>query len=132
MFVIPCSGQTIYKSVPDSLTCISPSQDVFFLGQSFTIKGLQTSLVLKQNQINNWIAINDETENQLDEVHEQLKLMTDNYNNSQTDLKVEKNKVKNMKNKNLLQKIVLWITAPIAVAETGILSLVYIQKKISN
>lgn len=51
MFAIQSIGQTVYQQVPDSLVCITPSQDVFNIEQSFTIKEQATSIVLKDKTI---------------------------------------------------------------------------------
>lgn len=131
MFGIHCSGQTTYQTVPDSLTCITPSQDVFFLGQAFTIKGLQTTIVLKTKENANLTAALQAKEGEIVEAHVQEKLAIDNNNNSQTDLKVEKEKVSKLKTKGNVQKVLLWICGPLAIVETGLIAVSQYVKRIS-
>jgi len=129
MFAIQSLGQTTYQTVPDSLTCITPAQDVFFLGQAFTIKGLQTSLVLKNKEHDNLLAVIVEKDAALLEAHIQEKYQKDNYNNSQADLQIEKDKLTSIKTKNSIQKALLWILGPLAIIETAIISTSYLTKK---
>ncbi len=131
-FGTPCSSQTRYISVPDSLTCITPNQDRFFIGQAFTIRSLKQSLELKNGEIRNHLKIEDLKDKMLDECHEQGKLYMDKFNNSESDMLVEKAKVKNLENKGKLQKVILWITVPFAGIETSIIAAWYIIKKASN
>ena len=122
-------AQTPYHSVPDSLTCITPDQDRFFIGQSFTIKSLQTTIILKDKEIDNHIAIEDAKDKQLNECHDQVKLNIDQFSNCQVDMQVERNKVALLEKKSNMQKFILYITVPLAGIETSILSAMYLIKK---
>lgn len=53
MFATQSFAQTGFRYVPDSLTCLTPAQDVFFINQSYTINDLSTSLVLKNKELLN-------------------------------------------------------------------------------
>lgn len=129
-FAIPSFGQTTYRTVPDSLTCITPAQDVFYMTQSFTIKGLQTSIVLKDKENANLKAALVEKEGEITQAHLQEKLANDNNKNSQADLTVEKEKVSKLTNKGKVQKVLLWITGPIAIIETGAIALSQYMKRL--
>lgn len=99
------------------------------MGLAFTVKGLQTSVILKDKQISGLAAAVDQQKGEIVEAHLQEKLANDNYKNSQSDLRAQESKVKNLQNKNLLHKVMLWITVPIVIIETGWIGLTHYIKK---
>ncbi len=99
------------------------------MGMAFTIKGLQTSIILKDKEKANLQAAIDKQKTEIAEAHVQEKLAIENNTNSQKDLAVEKEKVSKLENKKTLHKILLWITAPVAIVETGLITLSYYLKK---
>lgn len=51
MLEIPSIAQTGFTLVPDSLTCITPQQDILNLEQYYIVKEQATSIVLKDKTI---------------------------------------------------------------------------------
>ena len=98
------------------------------MGQAFTIKGLQTTIVLKTKENDNLNAALLAKGGEVEQAHVQEKLAIDNNNNSQADLKVEKDKVSKLENKGKVQKVLLWISGPLAIVEAGFIYLTTIRK----
>ena len=127
-----CSAQTTYQTVPDSLTCITPAQDVFFLGQAFTIKGLQTTIVLKTKENDNLNAALLAKGGEVEQAHVQEKLAIENNKNSQADLKVANDKISKIENKGKVQTALLWFLGPLAIVETGFIAVSQYVKRLSQ
>lgn len=89
------------------------------MGQAFTIKGLQTTIVLKTKENENLSLALLAKAGEVEQAHVQEKLANDKFNNSQADLKVEKEKNSKLENKGKVQKVLLWITGPLVVIESG-------------
>lgn len=111
------------------MVVLTPEQDLFYMSQAFTIKGLQTTIVIKDKELAGKDAIIKEKDGLIAEKEEQKKLEEDKNKNCQKDLQVEKDKVDNMKNKTLLQKVVLWVSIPIMVVESLYIAAIQIIKK---
>lgn len=71
-------------------------------------------------------------QSQINEAHNQTKLMTDNYNNSQKDLKVKTDELDSIENKTLIQKVALWVSIPLNIIGAGYVAIDQIIKKASN
>lgn len=128
-FAIPCSGQITYRSIPDTMVVITPEQDLFYMGLAFTVKELRTTIALKDKQLKNVNSALQESQLATQEAHNQEKLQKDNYDNCKKDLAVEQDKLKNVERKSILQKIVLWVSVPLAIVETAYIGLSQVIKK---
>jgi len=51
VYAIQSLGQTVYKTVPDSMVCITPRQDIFFIQQTFEAKEYKNSFETNSNTI---------------------------------------------------------------------------------
>lgn len=127
-FAIQSFGQTNYKSVPDSLVCITPQQDIFFITQSFTIKELQSSLVLKNKTIS---ILNDESKmlrSESSEKQKEIDLHILNENNLKSDISFIDNKLKKANRKTIVFKGVAIGLAVFSIVELGYIAVTAIQR----
>ena len=127
-FAIQSFGQTNYKSVPDSLVCITPQQDIFFITQSFTIKELQSSLVLKNKTIS---ILNDESKmlrSESSEKQKEIDLHILNENNYKSDIILIENKLKKANRKTIAIKGVAIGLAVFSIVELGYIAVTAIQR----
>lgn len=121
MFAIQSTGQTVYKQVPDSLTCITPSQDVFNIEQAFIIKELGTSNILKDKTIG---LMNQESGFLREEIAKKdavIDLHLLQLQHSQSDVKYLKEELHKANRGKRLFKIGFVICAGVAVVELGVI-----------
>ena len=128
LFGIQFFGQTIYKSVPDSLICITPQQDIFFITQSFTIKELQSTLVLRNKTIS---ILNEESKYLRLEVAEkktEIDLRIYKEDNYKADINILSKKLKKSDRKTRFIKGLAVGLAIFAVAELSYISVSAIKR----
>lgn len=109
--------------------CYTPEQDLFFIGLAFTVKELRSTIAIRDSQIKNHQDIEKEKDIQLQESHKQTDLQKENYDNCLDDKQVLEKQLKNVKRRSLLQKVVLWVSVPLVVIESGYIALQQIIKK---
>lgn len=128
MFATLSYGQTGYRLVHDSMVVITPQQDIFFISQSFTVKELSTSLVLKDRELSTTKQENNFLRLEVIENKKTIDLQSTQNTNCQEDKKFISDQLNKANRGKRLLKTGFIITASVAVIELGYIGLLKITR----
>lgn len=128
MFAIQSFGQKGYQTVPDSLVCLTPQQDIFFISQSFTIRELSMSLELKKQELFTSKQENNFLRLEVSENKKTIDLKSKQVSFCQEDNKLLNKKLTNSERGKRLFKTGVIIVASVAIIELGYIGILRIVK----
>ncbi|CAB4152744.1 hypothetical protein UFOVP606_24 [uncultured Caudovirales phage] len=116
------------KCVPDSLTCITPSADIFFMSQSFTIKDLSATNDFQQKSITLLKEENTYLRQALIQKDKEISLYTLKTVQAKQDLQNTTHLLTVSERKKRAYKVCTLIVSSIAAAELSYIGLQSISK----
>jgi hypothetical protein len=121
--MIVCLGQQGNKIVPDSLTCITPTQVIRHIQDHYILNGQSTSLDLMQDGIKNLNIENSSLRIDLSKKDDEINLHLLQNSNCKSDLDAKIKELKSANSEIIFQKIGLYILMGLAVTELGYIGL---------
>lgn len=121
-------GQPGFKTVPDSLICLTPTALNVFISQSFDLKEARTTIVLKNNVISNLNAESLELRKEIIEKDREIDLRVLQTDVFRKDNEYLKDMVHVTNRKTRLLKTGLYIVGGIAIIELGYIGIKAIAK----